>query len=83
VITGFCFGCASTADQPLAETFFAVRAKPNPRLKSVGALFCGIYVADKSFEGTENHRRWLECSTELRSSILPNATPKSEAGPSV
>jgi len=61
VITGFCFGSASTADQPLAETFFAVRANPDPRLLSVGAAFSGIYVADKSFEGTENHRRWLEC----------------------
>jgi|tagenome__1003787_1003787.scaffolds.fasta_scaffold20397483_1 hypothetical protein len=61
VITGFCFGSASTADQPLAETFFAVRANPDPRLLSVGAAFSGIYVADKGFEGTENHRRWLEC----------------------
>jgi Transposase DDE domain len=61
VITGFCFGSASTAEQPLAETFFALRANPNPRLISVGAAFCGIYVADKGFEGTENHRRWLEC----------------------
>jgi Transposase DDE domain len=61
VITGFCFGSASTADQPLAETFFALRANPNPRLVSVGAAFCGIYLADKGFEGTENHRRWLEC----------------------
>jgi hypothetical protein len=39
VITGFCFGSASTADQPLAETFFAVRAAPNPRLKSAGSSF--------------------------------------------
>jgi hypothetical protein len=61
VITGFCFGSASTADQPLAESFFTVRANPNPRLISVGAAFSGIYVADKGFEGTENHRRWLEC----------------------
>jgi hypothetical protein len=61
VIMGFCFGSAATADQPLAETFFAVRANPNPRFPSVGAPFSGIYVADKGFEGTENHRRWLEC----------------------
>jgi len=60
VITGFCFGSASTADQPLAETFFAVRATPNPRLLSVGEPFSGTYVADKGFEGVENHRRWLE-----------------------
>ena len=60
VITGFCFGSASTSDQPLAETFFDVRANPNPRLKSVGLAFLGAYVADKGFEGEENHRRWSE-----------------------
>ncbi len=60
VITGFCFGCASSADQLLAETFFNVRADPNPRLKSVGLAFLGAYVADKGFEGEENHRRWSE-----------------------
>jgi hypothetical protein len=57
---GFCFGAASTADQPLAETFFNLRANPNPRLTSVGSAFWGAYVADKSFEGAENHRRWLD-----------------------
>jgi hypothetical protein len=61
VITGFCFGAASTADQPLAETFFDLRANPNPRLGSVGSAFSGAYVADKGFEGAENHRRWLQC----------------------
>ena len=61
VITGFCFGSASTADQPLAETFFALRANPNPRLKGAGSAFSGTYVADKGFEGVENRRRWLEC----------------------
>jgi Transposase DDE domain len=60
VITGFCFGAASTADQQMAETFFAVRAKPNPRLISVGSVSSGPYIADKGFEGAENHRRWLE-----------------------
>ena len=60
VVTGFCFGAASTADQPLAETFLAVRARPNPRLGSVGSMSSGPYVADKGFEGAENHRRWLD-----------------------
>ena len=60
VVTGFCFGAASTADQQMAETFFAVRARPNPRLGSVGSMSWGPYVADKGFEGTENHGRWLE-----------------------
>jgi hypothetical protein len=38
-----------------------VRANPNPRLKGAGSAFSGTYVADKGFEGEENHRRWLEC----------------------
>jgi hypothetical protein len=61
VITGFGFAPASTKDQPLAETFFAVRHYPNPRLPSVGSAAGEPYVADKGFEGEENHRRWLEC----------------------
>jgi hypothetical protein len=61
VITGFCFAAASTADQQMAETFFAMRARPNERLISVGSPASGPYIADKGFEGAENHRRWLEC----------------------
>jgi Transposase DDE domain len=60
VITGFCFGSASSSDQHLAETFFAVRAYPNPRLISVGSICGGPYIADKGFEGAENHRRWQQ-----------------------
>jgi hypothetical protein len=56
----FCFGAASTADQQLAETFFAVRAQPNPSLASVGSICWGPYIADKGFEDAENHRRWQE-----------------------
>lgn len=58
VITGFGFGSASTKDQPLAETFFAVRAFPEPRVASVGAPAQGPYVTDKGFEGTDRHRYW-------------------------
>jgi hypothetical protein len=61
VVTGFCFGAASTADQQMAETFFAVRARPNPRLISVGSICSGPYIADKGFEGAENRRRWRDC----------------------
>lgn len=70
VITGFCFGAASTADQQLAETFFALRARPNQRLISVGSAAAGSYIADKGFEGAENHRRWLEM---LRGTHHPSA----------
>lgn len=58
VITGFGFGPASTKDQPLAESFFALRYQPHPRLPSPGAAAQGPYVSDKGFEGRENHRRW-------------------------
>ena len=61
IITGFGFASASTADQPMAETFFESRTHPNPRLPSVGRGASGCYVADKGFEGADNHRRWLEC----------------------
>ena len=62
VITGFGFASASTAEQPMAETFFAARHRPNSRLLSVGcATSGGCYVADKGFEGAENRLRWLEC----------------------
>ena len=59
-ITGFGFACASTKDQPLAESFFALRARPDPRLVSVGPSASGPYVVDKGFEGEDNHRRWLD-----------------------
>ena len=39
VVTGFGFCAASIADQQAAETFFAVRHRPNPRLPSVGSAF--------------------------------------------
>jgi hypothetical protein len=62
VITGFCFGAASTTDQQMGETFFAVRAQPNPRLRNAGsASSVPYYVVDKGFEGADNHRRWSEC----------------------
>ena len=60
VITGFGFASASTKDQPLAETFFALRARPHCRLGSAGSAASGPYVVDKGFEGEDNHRRWLD-----------------------
>ncbi|MFZ0254050.1 MAG: transposase [Gammaproteobacteria bacterium] len=60
VITGFGFGAASTKDQPLAETFFALRAYPDPGLAGLGAPAQGAYVADKGFEGQDRHRYWQE-----------------------
>jgi hypothetical protein len=59
VISGFCFGAASTADQQMAETFFAVRVYPSERLISVDTVSSGPYVPDNGFEGAENCLKWL------------------------
>jgi hypothetical protein len=60
VITGFGFSAASATDQQVAETFFAIRHRPNPRLPSVGSAATAPYVTDKGFEGEENHKRGLD-----------------------
>jgi hypothetical protein len=62
VITGFGFGAARTRDQPVAETFFALRRQPQPGLASVGAPACGPYVVDKGCEGPANHQTWWRAS---------------------
>lgn len=61
IITGFGFGPASAKDQRLADTLLALRAKPEPRLLSVGET-CGggCYLADKGFEGAEWHSHWQQ-----------------------
>lgn len=61
VITGFGFAAASAKDQPLADTFFALRRYPNPRVLSIGKPARGPYVVDKGFEGQANHQRWYLC----------------------
>ena len=83
IIRGFCFAAASTADQQMAESFFVLRAQPNRRLISVGSAAAGPYIADKGFGGAENHLRWLQSYGAHITSIRPNATPASEAGPNV
>ena len=58
VITGFGFGAASRNDRHLAETFFAVRAQPDPRLPSVGTPLSGEYLADTGFAGQTVIPHW-------------------------
>jgi hypothetical protein len=58
IITGFGFGAASTKDQPLADTFFALRQHAEQQLPSVGHPAAGPYVADTGFEGAANHVHW-------------------------
>lgn len=60
VITGFACAPGSTKDQPMADSFLALRHTPSPALPSVGAPALGPYVVDKGFEGQERHARWHE-----------------------
>jgi len=60
VITGYGFASASTKDQPLAETFLALRRYPHPDLLSVGRPALGPYIADKGFEGQKLHQQWYQ-----------------------
>lgn len=57
-ITGFGLGPASTNDRTLAETFFACRAAPDARLRSVGQPVSDCYVADMGFAGVQCEARW-------------------------
>jgi hypothetical protein len=56
-ITGFGAGPASTNDRVLAETFFAVRATPDPQLPSVGAPVSDHYIAAMGFSGDARQAR--------------------------
>ena len=58
VITGCGCGAASTKDQLLAATFFALRHFPQPGLARVGAPAVGPSVVDKGFEGQANPTAW-------------------------
>lgn len=60
IITGFGLAPASAKDQPMAETFFFLRANPDPRIPEIGTAKTGMYYpVDKGFEGKENHHRWV------------------------
>lgn len=61
VLTGFGVGAGNTKDQPMAESFFALRHTPQPRFPSVGtAAGNQTYVADKGFSGPKLHRKWRQ-----------------------
>jgi hypothetical protein len=57
-VTGWGCGPASTNDRALAETFFAARARPDPRLPGVGRAVSDRYVADMGFSGEKCQARW-------------------------
>ena len=59
-VTGFALAPGNTKDQPLADTFLALRVHPDPRGASVGTPAAGPYVVDKGFEGRTHHQRWQQ-----------------------
>jgi hypothetical protein len=82
-ITGFAFGSASTKDQPLAESFFALRHQPDRRVPTVGEPALGYYITDKGFAGVPNHRRWrraygavVVCARQRPTRAAPHGLPR-------
>jgi hypothetical protein len=57
-VTGWGCGPASSNDRTLAETLFAQRADPAPRLLSAGRTATGVYLADSGFAGEQWEPRW-------------------------
>jgi hypothetical protein len=62
VITSFAIAPGTAKDQPMAETFFALRAQGDPRLPSVGHPADGPYLVDTGFEGTTRRVSWRAAS---------------------
>jgi hypothetical protein len=58
IVTGWGCGSAPTSERALAETFFAVRADPDPALSSVGRATGRAYLADMGFSGKDCQARW-------------------------
>jgi hypothetical protein len=54
-ITGYGFGAGSAKEQPMTETFLAVRAHPQPVFESMGQPARHEYLADKGFAGPKLH----------------------------
>jgi len=75
VITGFAFGPASAKDQPLADTFLALRRSRSPALPTVGHYTAAPYLADTGFEGTAWARHW---KGDFDASVLATSTGVTE-----
>jgi hypothetical protein len=82
-ITGFGTAPASTKDQPLAETFCALRQQPHPPLPSVGKASPRPYVADKGFGGRHLRAHWEQAyeatviaASQRRNRQQPQPWPK-------
>jgi hypothetical protein len=72
VVTGFGLGPAASNDRQLAETLFALRLRPDPRLPSAGLPASGPYLADKGFAGHQWQGHWW-AEYGVRTLCLPQA----------
>jgi hypothetical protein len=58
IITGFAFAPASEKDQPMADTFLALRRYPYTDLPTAGHFTYAYYLADNGFQGLTNAHHW-------------------------
>lgn len=59
VLTGFGLAPGPTKDQPMAESFLALRQAPDAHAPWSGEAAAGeTYVLDKGFSGRKRHREW-------------------------
>lgn len=58
VITGYAFASASEKDQPMADTFLALRRYPQEDLPTAGRYTLAYYLADNGFKGRKNANHW-------------------------
>ena len=58
VITGFAFAPANEKDQPMADTFLALRRYPHPDLPTPGPFTEAYYLTDNGFVGLTNALHW-------------------------
>jgi len=57
-ITGFGFAEGSAKEQPMTESFLALRQQHQPAIPSVGQPALGYYIADQGFAGDQTHHQW-------------------------
>ncbi len=65
-ITGYAVAAGSAKEQPMADTFFALRAAPMARLPQVGTSTSGgCYLTDTGFEGQRRHQAWAQLGAHV------------------
>lgn len=76
VVTGWALAPASAKDQRVAESFFALRHAPDPRVPSVGPAPDAPYATDGGFEGRILHAHWR---ADYGATVVAPPQPRSDA----